>query len=1318
MRVEEKHFGLTGKCAKCRKPIYVTRDIARPRHSEQEPSPDLHDETEPRRGASLVWKVGDVIDDIYEVLADLGEGGMGRVQKVRHRDWDEILAVKTPLPSLVTNRAAVENFVREADTWVNLGLHPNIVCCYYVRVMNGLPRVFAEYVDGGSLEDWVQDRRLYEGDPEQVLERIMDIAIQSAWGLHYAHEQGLIHQDVKPANIMMTSDGVAKLTDFGLARAQGAVQPLGSVTGSIMASCGGMTPAYCSPEQAAIRALGEAGIARDKWPSVTHHTDIFSWAASLFELFNGCVSWPSGSVVGAALESYLENADLRDNRFPRMPHSVARLLLRCLNSDPEERPQDAMEVAQTLVHVYNELTGRDRDLVTPEPIEARANVLNNQAISLLDLGKGEEARQLLTQALRIDPHHIEATYNIGIIGWHHGEITDMDLLGQFQEIRASQTSKWRYKYILALVHMERGDAQVALKLLEAALSEGGDRPNVQLAFEEVRQASGQWRRSAQEFRKHKEGIRSISLSPDGLRLLTGSNDRTLRIWDVNTGTCLRTFRGHSSKVMSVCFSPDGRFVLSGRVATPRKDILTLVAGLFTTRTTHTLRLWSIDKRSDLGGLTGDGRSVRSVAISPNARLVISGNAFDENSDTMPRIFQAMAIHDDESMRLWDVTKGSCLRTFKGHTNGTTSVCFSPDGVRALSGSRDSTLRLWDITSGSCLHIFTGHESWITSVCFIPNAQMALSGSVDKTIRLWDLLTGECLRILKGHTGGVTSVCSSAEGHLALSGSDDTTVRLWDLATGQCLRTFDGHTDVVTSVSFSPDGRWAFSGSLDTTARSWALHGAGPPCCPILSYVINPKTLWTYQREKQECVSKADVAMHNGDIAEAVSELRRVLTLPGYERDRDVLDLWSGVAHFGRAKILGSGWCRNVFNGHTGGITAVCFSPDASWLASASQDATVRLWDMRNYECVHTLYGYPGEVTSVCFSPDGRWLLSGSMGDAIHFNTSQGCFWGVVGKTLRVWDMKECRAAFERDGDHITSVSVSPDGAWCVLACGSGRGEKTNKIVFWSPATQEFQRHLGEHVDGVSSVSFSPDGCHILSGGEDKTLRLWNVATKECTRCFEGHRGKVTCVSFGPDGARVLSGSEDGTLRLWDVKTGDCIWALEAHSGGVTSVCFSQDGLRAVSGGCDMTLRLWDVISGVCLRAFEGHTAGIRAVSISKNGRWVASGSEDNTVRLWELYWDYEFPNPADWDEGVRPYLVSFLTTHTPYISALSGDQDPSEEDICSALTRRGKASWTEQDFQIFVRSLSNSGYGWLRPDGVRRELEKTARTWQGPPSSM
>ena len=308
-----------------------------------------------------IWKVGDVILDRYEVKQVFTGGGMGLVYRVHHLEWNIDLAVKSPRPEFFQSQHQIENFEREAETWVNLGLHPHTVSCFYIRRLGGIPRIFIEFLESGSLADWVRSRHLYEGGPEKALERILDIAIQFAWGLGYAHEQGLIHQDVKPANVLLGADGTLKVTDFGLAKAR-------SVSGertavherSILATYGGRTPAYCSPEQAEMAARnGQETIAQNS-PTLTRRTDIWSWGVSVMEMFCGeppCTQ--GGHTAAAVLESYLEFQEELEPRLPRIPKGLFELLHQCFQRNQEQRPKDMGEVASALKDIWRQSTSTE-----------------------------------------------------------------------------------------------------------------------------------------------------------------------------------------------------------------------------------------------------------------------------------------------------------------------------------------------------------------------------------------------------------------------------------------------------------------------------------------------------------------------------------------------------------------------------------------------------------------------------------------------------------------------------------------------------------------------------------------------------------------------------------------------------------------------------------------------------------------------------------------------------------------------------------------------------------------------------------------------
>lgn len=402
-----------------------------------------------------IWKVGDVIQNEYEVRGILGSGGMGVVYKVHVRSWNKDMAVKSPRPEIFTRTGGKENFIREAETWVSLGEHPHIVVCHFIMTLGSIPRIFADYVEGGNLADWIHQRRLYQGGTGRALERMLDIAIQFAWGLHTAHEQALIHQDVKPANVMLSSQGIAKVTDFGLAKARAMSSEQGEQEGekghqSILVSSHGMTPAYCSPEQAAGRPL-------------SRKTDIWSWGVSVLEMFVGGVTWQSGVLAREVLAS----CEPQDGAIPPMPAELVKLLARCFAWQPEERPATLLEVATDLQAIYARLNGHPYPRKMPPLAKKQLVRLNNQAYSLHALGRSEEALLAFEQVIRLDPTDAYAHKNKSMILNHLGRREEA-LLAYEQAIRLDPTDADTHNNTGLVLH-SLGRLEEALLAYEQAI---------------------------------------------------------------------------------------------------------------------------------------------------------------------------------------------------------------------------------------------------------------------------------------------------------------------------------------------------------------------------------------------------------------------------------------------------------------------------------------------------------------------------------------------------------------------------------------------------------------------------------------------------------------------------------------------------------------------------------------------------------------------------------------------------------------------------------------------------------------------------------
>ena len=347
---------------------------------------------------------GERLLECYTVESDALKGGMGSVWRVRYDALDKPLAMKRPQPRFFAEASVEvkERFIHECEAWIGLGLHPNIVACYYVRDIGGVPSIFAEWMEGGSLEKRIRDGILYEGTPAQQQERLLRIALQFARGLRYAHDRGLVHQDVKPDNVLLTADMKARVSDFGLSGAYGALGTVGS---------GAYTPAYCSPEQ----ARGEP---------VDIRTDIYSWAVSVMEMYTGGCRWSHGEDAGARCSEYFSNCRVEP------PEKLVELLSLCMCSEASKRPSDFAGVEDSLRDIYRATCGADYDDGDDVAASDSADSLNNQAVSYMEIGMADSAVSCWDEAWDIDPTHVEALYNRALIAWRSGERNDMEVWRQ------------------------------------------------------------------------------------------------------------------------------------------------------------------------------------------------------------------------------------------------------------------------------------------------------------------------------------------------------------------------------------------------------------------------------------------------------------------------------------------------------------------------------------------------------------------------------------------------------------------------------------------------------------------------------------------------------------------------------------------------------------------------------------------------------------------------------------------------------------------------------------------------------------------------
>ncbi|KAI5117934.1 hypothetical protein M0805_009442 [Coniferiporia weirii] len=510
---------------------------------------------------------------------------------------------------------------------------------------------------------------------------------------------------------------------------------------------------------------------------------------------------------------------------------------------------------------------------------------------------------------------------------------------------------------------------------------------------------------------HLDCINAVAISPDGKFVVSGSDDSTLRIWDMHTGAMVgEPLVGHMDEVKTVSFSPDGRLIVSGSpfgiqtlqvwdmhtkraLNTSLKNSSTHVNTVaFSPNGRHiafssdnnNLYIWDVQIGKAVGQpLTGHSSTVKCIAYSPNGRYIVSGSR-------------------DHSLRIWDLeTRNIVGRPLIGHSDTVNTVSYSPDGRYIMSGSDDMTIRIWDAQVKNILEEPLNNEyllpDYINAVAYSPDGRNIVSSSRSGTLNIWDAQTGDLvkesprgrttpvqmvswspdgrhiafdssyntLRIwdthtdsftsgpLKGHLGRIRCITYSPDGKYIASCSNDCTIRIWDAQTGDVLRgPLTGHSGHVNAVAYSPDGKYIVSGSDDCTLRIWDALNGSPVGNPLGGHSDGVNVV-AYSPDGRHVASSSGVDLRVWDT--------------------------QAVGSWGSAGVS--------FKGHTGYVSAAKYSPDGRYIVSASEDMTVRIWDMETGLIVgEPLRGHSGFVNAVAYSPDGKNIVSSS---------SDG--------TLRIWD---------------------------------------------------------------------------------------------------------------------------------------------------------------------------------------------------------------------------------------------------------------------------------------------------------------------------
>lgn len=593
-------------------------------------------------------------------------------------------------------------------------------------------------------------------------------------------------------------------------------------------------------------------------------------------------------------------------------------------------------------------------------------------------------------------------------------------------------------------------------------------------------------------------------------------------------------------------------------------------------TTLTTLQQALNQTREINRLQAHGEQVNAVSFSPNGNIIASvgedGNLilWHRNgkliktiiNPSQERLTAVSFSRDskfivvgsaDRNLRLYS-TKGKLIQNFTKHQDWLTSVTFSPDSKIIASASRDGTIKLWRI-DGTLIKTWKAHQGWVNSVQFSPDGKTIASGGEDNLIKIWRS-DGTIIKILKAHQERITQIKFSPDGKLLVSASGDRTVKIWDTQ-GKLLQTFDGYRDQINSISINSKN------NLLAIAHPRGIEIRNLPVESIADSQIL-ETLPNNRGEITDIKFSPDdqiLASAGEDKNVRIWQLKNITP----QQSQNINSIVTNPRNSSEINFAAAGWDGKIYlkrrdgslfkilPGHTLPVTAVNFSPDGKFLASASNDKTIKLWNLEDYSLIRTFVGHQDRVNSINFSADGKLLVSGS-----------------ADETVKIWNRDgEIIKTFIEPTDTVSSVIFSPNGK--TIAAGS----YDQKIYLWKLDGTRVNIFTA-HKLAIASLKFSADGKTLASASWDNTIKLWNTENGKLKKNLTGHTDGVTSLSFTTDGKLLISGSKDSTIRLWNVESGNLLKTLYGNIGGINSLSISRDSQTLVTGSEDAGVRVWNL----------------------------------------------------------------------------------------------------------------------------------------------
>lgn len=762
-----------------------------------------------------VWAPGDTILNRYHI-EQVMSGSMGNVYISEHLGWKIKVAIKAPRPEVLADREGMRRILKEANSWVRMGMHPNVASCFYVLGINKIPHLFIEFIDGGNLSDWIKAGRC------RNLRTALSLAIQFCHGMEFTHQRGIVHRDIKPQNILVTKNSLLKITDFGILLAQGdtekgdgQVPDLDPADHEATIGFRG-TPGYASPEQ-----LRNAH-------TVDLRTDIFSFGLCLWVMLCGRKPFTNNAVEHKIPTPTPAAPDIKFSA------ALKNVLRKSVAFNPDDRYQNFAEMRGALNEAYTAAFNTACPYAELSNIDLRADGLNNRAVSLFELGESREAAACLNKTLEINEMLPEAVYNMILLNWRSGT-------NPAKIIRQIETAK------------KRGTTTPWLTEMEAAVKRSLVADKVELEkqqFPEFRLCTpknsleifreGQLHFSVQRnILDHLENKRYASCHDILMTAWKNSRYKKDKIFNMVYDRLLRV--GTKQKVLGVqrfltLSGNEGPITHLAHVPNTKKFVAAGPGGKIT--------LHDLGSASQQGiVLEKGGSAISALAVCPLGKYLAVGAQdgsvclFSTKTGTLESRetahsgpAHALAFNEDGRLlasggadgilKIRKLGTGPEMTTSIKEGGAIRAITYTTNGLNLVTGSEDGSVRFWDANGKECSRIIEAHAMPVVALANSSDGQRFISAGTDRHLKVWEHKTGRCLKSIKAHDETISSALFLQDNQTLISGCEDDIIKLWDSNSGECLAILDGRGDGIYSLAHGPKPHTFLAGRKDGAIVFW------------------------------------------------------------------------------------------------------------------------------------------------------------------------------------------------------------------------------------------------------------------------------------------------------------------------------------------------------------------------------------------------------------------------------------------------------------------------------------------------------------------